>query len=117
MVHAVIAHVVLLKPRPDLSVEDRRALVAAFERAAQVIPSVRGVRVGRRVRLGAGYEDAMPDSADVLAVLEFDDLAGLAAYLEHPAHEELGERFRRSLSSALIYDFEVGGLELARALP
>jgi hypothetical protein len=58
----------------------------------------------------------MPDTADYLVVIDFDDLAGLQAYLRHPAHEELGARFNQSLSSALIYDFEVGGSDLVRML-
>jgi hypothetical protein len=105
-----------MKPRPDLSSSDRQALVAAFERAMHEIPSVRDVRVGRRIPHGAGYEASMLDTADYLVVIDFDDLAGLQAYLRHPAHEELGARFNQSLSSALIYDFEVGGSDLVRML-
>jgi hypothetical protein len=107
----VISHVVLFKPRPDLSDADRRALAAAFERAVREIPTVRSVRFGQRVTHGAGYEAGAPDSADYIAMIDFDDLAGLQAYLRHPAHEELGARFGESLSSALVYDFEVGGIE------
>ena len=107
----IVSHIVLMKPRPDLSAADRRALVDAFDRAIREIPTVREVRVGRRVTHGAGYEQAMPDTADYLIVIDFDDVAGLQAYLRHPAHEELGARFNQSLSSALVYDFEVGGLE------
>jgi stress responsive alpha/beta barrel protein len=105
----VVIHLVLLKPRPDLSAAERGAFVAAFERAAAQIPSVRGVRFGRRVMHGAGYEAGAPDTADFLALLEFDDLAGLQAYLQHPAHREVGEQFGRSVSSALVYDFELAG--------
>ncbi len=112
----MISHVVLMKPRPDLSAADRRGLVAAFERAVRDIPVVRDVRIGRRVTCGAGYEATMPDTADYLVVIEFEDLEGLRAYLEHPAHEELAERFGRSLSSACVYDFDAGGLERLRAL-
>jgi Stress responsive A/B Barrel Domain len=68
-----ISHLVLMKPRPGLSPADRDALVAAFERAAREIPSIRGIRVGRRITHGAGYEQ--PDAADYLAVIDFDDLA------------------------------------------
>ena len=109
-----MSHVVLMKPRADLTDAEREALLSAFERAIREIPSVRGVRVGRRVVHGAGYEARVPDAADYLVVLDFDDLDGLQAYLRHPAHEELGARFNRSLSSALIYDFETGGPEAAR---
>jgi hypothetical protein len=107
---AVISHVVLFKPKPDLTAADREALVAAFEYAVSEIPDVRGVRVGRRVTHGAGYETSAPDLADALIVIDFDDVAGLQAYLGHPAHAGLGARFGQALSSGLIYDFEVGEL-------
>ena len=106
----MLLHVVLMKPRGDLSAADRAAFVAAFERAVRTIPTVRSVRVGRRVRHGAGYEASTPD-ADHAAIIEFDDVAGLQTYLRHPAHEELGARFGESLSSAMVFDFEAGGLE------
>jgi hypothetical protein len=104
----VISHVVLFRPKPDLSQPARAALVAAFTRAVHEIPDVRGVRAGRRVLHGAGYEQTTPDLADVLVVIDFDDLAGLQAYLRHPAHAELGARFGQSVESGLVYDFEVG---------
>jgi hypothetical protein len=107
----IVSHVVLMKPRPDLSAVDRRALVDTFEVAIREIPTVRAVRVGRRVTHSAGYEQGMPDTADYLIVIDFDDLEGLQAYLRHPAHEALGTRFNQSLSSALVYDFEVGGAD------
>ena len=107
----MVWHVVMLKPRADLSSGDRAHFAAVFERAMRAIPTVREVRIGRRFTHGAGYEAGMPDAADIVAVVAFDDRAGLQAYLRHPAHEELGELFGRLLESALVYDFEVGGLE------
>lgn len=106
----MVSHVVLMKPRADLSPAERQALVDAFERAIREIPDVRGVRVGRRVLHGAGYEQSAPDSADYLVTIDFDDVAGLQAYLSHPAHTALGASFNESLRSAFVYDFEVGGL-------
>ena len=41
----------------------------------------------------------------------FDDLGGLQTYLGHSAHAELAARFYQSLSSALVFDFEEGGVE------
>jgi hypothetical protein len=108
----VIAHLVLFRPRPGLTASDEQAFSAAFLTAVREIPTVRGIRLGRRVRHGAGYEAASPDAADFLAVIDFDDLDGLQAYLRHPAHEELGTRFGESIGPALIYDFEVGGVEI-----
>jgi hypothetical protein len=107
----MLTHLVLMKPRADLSEADRQAFVAAFERALLEIPSIRHVRVGRRITHGAGYEQTSVDAADFLAAIDFDDLAGLQAYLRHPAHQELGARFGQSLSAALVYDFEMGGVE------
>src|SRR5712671_1139722 len=107
---AVISHVVLFQPKPDLAQPERDALVAAFERAVREVPDVRGVRVGRRVTHGAGYETAAPNLADILVVIDFDDLSGLQAYLRHPAHAELGARFNQAFSSGLVCDFEVGEL-------
>ena len=110
----MVTHIVLMKPRADLSSAEREAFVAAFERALREIPSIRGVRVGRRVVHGAGYEQSAPD-AEYVAAIDFDDLAALQAYLRHPAHEALGARFGTSLSWALVADFEVGGIEALRA--
>ena len=107
----MLSHVVLMKPRPDLPDGERQALIDAFERAVREIPEVRDVRVGKRVVHGAGYEQAALDTADYIITIDFDDLAGLQAYLRHPAHEALGARFNQSCRSALVYDFEVGGVE------
>lgn len=111
----MVTHLVLMKPRPNLSAADRAAFIDAFERAVREIPSVRGVRVGRRVLHGAGYETAAPAEAEFIASIDFDDLAGLQAYLRHPVHQELGTRFGQALSSAMVFDFEVGGVEELRA--
>ena len=42
------------------------------------------------------------------------DLAGLQAYLAHPAHDDLGARFSDSLASALVCDFEMDSVEGVR---
>jgi hypothetical protein len=112
----VLTHLVLAKPRPDLTPDDRQAFLDALEQAIREIPTVRGVRVGIRVRVGAGYETGMPDNADILAVIDFDDVEGLTTYLAHPLHRRLGELFWSSLASGLVYDFEMGGVEQLRRL-
>jgi hypothetical protein len=107
----MLIHVVLLKPRPDLTETERQTFVGAFERAMRDIPSVRGVRVGKRVTHGAGYEQTAPDAADFVGMIEFEDLSGLQEYLRHPAHEEVRTLFHTSLAGAMVYDFEMSGLE------
>jgi hypothetical protein len=110
----MIAHIVLLAPRPDLTPEQRERVVAALERAAREIPSVRRVRVGQRVRHGQAYEEQAPADFAFCAIFEFDDLAGLRAYLRHPAHAELGARFHDSLTAGLACDYELGEVSEAR---
>jgi hypothetical protein len=41
------------------------------------------------------------------AILEFEDLAALRAYLDHPAHADLATRFFECFEQALMYDFDV----------
>lgn len=101
-----------MKARDDLTLEESRAFVAAFERAVLEIPTVRAVRIGQRVRHGASYESLGPDIADYIAVIDFENLAGLQTYLAHPAHVRLGELFYSCLNAGMVYDYEIGSLEL-----
>jgi len=101
----MITHVVLFRVRPDLSKDERDALLDAFEHAVREISTVRGVRAGARVSFGAGYERAASDLPDYLIAIDFDDLTGLRHYLEHPVHVALGERFNRASAAAIVYDF------------
>ena len=111
----MVFHVVLFRPRAELDAAERARLVEAFEEALRRIPSIRRFHVGRRVTHGAGYEALMPVSLDYAAIIEFDDLPGLQAYLRHPAHEALGQRFMRSLETSAIFDYQMqGGEELQR---
>jgi hypothetical protein len=103
----VVAHVVLFRPRAGLTRSERTALVDAFARALGEIPGIRRARVGKRVTHGRGYEQLMREDYEFAAVLEFDDVAALTSYLQHPAHEALGERFFASFDAALIYDYEL----------
>jgi hypothetical protein len=102
----MISHLVTMRLRRGLSAADLEKLVESFERAIREIPSVRNVRLGRRVIHGATYEQRMPNAADFLVMIDFEDFAGLIAYLRHPAHLDLGVRFNGSLAAGLIFDFE-----------
>jgi hypothetical protein len=112
----MVFHVVLFRPRRDLAAADRAGLVEALETALQRIPSIRRFHVGRRIRHDAGYEALMPVDLEYGAVLEFDDLAGLQAYLHHPAHEALGARFLQSLEASAIYDYRMQDADQLRQL-
>lgn len=103
----MIVHLVLFTPRADLAAGDRQELAKALAAALRAIPSIRRARLGRRVTHGRPYEDLMRTNYEYAALFEFDDLAGLQAYLQHPAHEALAARFFAAFEEALIYDYEL----------
>ncbi len=100
-------HLVLFRPRPGLTTANRRDVAAALHRALTAIPTVRQARIGRRVTHGAQYEARMPEDLEFAALLWFDDLAGLQAYLIHPAHDLLSATFTASIAVGLMYDYEL----------
>lgn len=104
----MIAHVVLFRPKDDVTESERSGLAAAFLDAAKAIDAIRQVRVGRRITHGRGYEQLMTTDYPYAAILEFDDVAGLKAYLEHPVHANLAARFFAVLEEALMYDYDLG---------
>lgn len=103
----MIAHIVLFTPKTGLPDAERQGLADALVHALREIPSIRRARVGARVRHGRAYEALMRTNYEYAALLEFDDLAGLKAYLEHPAHDALGARFFAAFEDALMYDFDL----------
>ena len=104
----MIVHVVLFEPRPDLTDEQRKTVLEDLQKAAREIASIRRCRIGRRLRHGLpGYEQAMRENYEYAAIFEFDDRAGLEAYLRHPAHAAAGAHFTESASRALAYDYDV----------
>lgn len=106
----MFVHIVLFRPRAGIADSDRDAMFAALHTAATGIPSVRRFHVGARVTHGAAYEALMSQDFPFAAIIEFDDLAGLQAYLRHPHHEALGQLFYRLQEAALAYDYEVNAV-------
>jgi hypothetical protein len=111
----MIFHVVLFRPRADLSTAEAAAVTQALEDALKSIPSIRRFSLGRRVKHDAGYEALMSVDFSYGAVMEFDDVEGLRAYLDHPAHQALGRTFMRSLEASAIYDYVMQGTEAPAA--
>ena len=101
----MLVHVVLFRPRAEISESDREAMFAALHAAATRIPAVRRFYVGARVTHGAAYEPLMAADFPFAAIIEFDDLPGLQSYLDHPDHENLGKLFYRLQDAALVYDY------------
>jgi hypothetical protein len=103
----VIAHLVLFRPRADLTRDARAGLADALSSALREIPSIRHASLGERILHGRPYERSLQTHYSHAALLEFDDLAGLRAYLDHPAHAPLALRFFEAFEEALMYDYEM----------
>ena len=110
----MIAHVVLLQPRPDLTQQQRADALAALRRAAADVPEIRRFRFGQRVRHGMpGYEQMMAQDFEFALIIEVDDVDALKRYLQAPAHTALGHLFSSATSAALAYDYAVDDLSNA----
>lgn len=105
----MIAHVVLFKPKTGLPDQERDRLVDAMREAHASIPQIRRFVVGSRVKNGSPYEAAARDFP-FFAQFEFDSAADLAAYLAHPAHEQLARGFYEMSDAAEAYDFELSDM-------
>jgi hypothetical protein len=103
----MIVHVVLFRLRAGLAEDAGERLASALTRATRDIPTIRRANVGARVTIGRAYEQLMTTDYSFAAILEFDDRAGLEAYLDHPAHEQLAQLFYSSVEQALTYDYEL----------
>lgn len=103
----MIAHVVLFRPPADLADSDRHALLDAMRAAFTGIAEIRRIRIGKRLRIGRPYEVQMAEHYEYSAIIEFDCEADLRAYLNHPAHVDLGKRFYQTAEAALVYDFVI----------
>jgi hypothetical protein len=109
----VIAHVVLLQPRADLTEDERRAALDTLAHAAGGMPEIRSVRLGRRVKHGLpGYEQKMTQDYEFALIIEVDDIAALTRYLRAPAHRALGDLFSTATQAALAYDYDMAGIVL-----
>jgi hypothetical protein len=102
----MISHVVLFRPKAGLSVADRHALIEALRHAVSGIPAIKHTTVGKRILLNRpGYETEMAEHYEYSAILDFDSEAELRAYLDHPAHSQLGTLLFTSAEAVIAYDF------------
>ena len=113
----MIAHIVLLKPHASLSPVDRNTILRRVTTAVTTCPTVRACRIGRRILHGLpGYEQGAAEDYHYALIVEFDDVEGLRAYLQHPEHASLGELFTSATAGALAYDYEMLPIAEAQAL-
>ena len=108
----MISHVVLFRPKAMLSTDQRAALINALRDAVTGIDAIKRTTIGTRILLNRpGYEKLMAEHFEYSAVLEFDSEADLRAYLDHPAHNMLGQLLFTSADAVLAYDFASTDLE------
>jgi Stress responsive A/B Barrel Domain len=102
----MIAHVVLLQAKPQLTEQQRADALETIRRAAAALPDVRRFRLGRRVKHGLpGYEQLMPQDYEFALIIEVEDVEALKRYLLAPAHVALGNLFYTATAAALSYDY------------
>ena len=102
----MISHVVLFRPKRTLTPAERETMVKVLRGAVEGIPQIRRFTIGRRILLNRpGYETQMAEHYEYSAILEFDSEADLRAYLDHPAHDQLGKLLFTSAEAVLAYDF------------
>lgn len=103
----MISHLVLFRPKGSLSTDESRALIASLEHAVSGIPTIKRATIGKRVLLNRpGYETQMAEHYEYSAILEFESEADLRAYLDHPAHVDLGRLLFTAAEAVLAYDFK-----------
>ena len=105
----MIAHVVLLQPRPDLTESQRAGALETIRQSAAHLPDVR-IRLGTRVKHGLpGYEQLMRQDFEFALIVEVEDMDALKRYLQAPAHEAIGTLFYTHTAAALAYDYAFDG--------
>lgn len=113
----MIAHIVLLTPRPELTAEQRAAAIDVLARAAGDIPEILRFKIGRRIRHGQpGYEQLPQPSFEVVLMVELEDVDALKRYLGAPAHTTLGHLFATATAEAAAYDYQIVDAKDARSL-
>jgi hypothetical protein len=101
----MIAHVVLFRPKAGLSTDERQGFVDALDHALKNIPLIKRATIGRRITLGRLYDQQNPADYPFAAILEFENEADLRAYLDHDAHQALGQQFYLKADAALVFDY------------
>lgn len=94
-----LQHVVLVEL---LDKGDLAQMLADSDRLLPQIPTVRGYVAGTPVDIGRGN---VAKDYDIGLVVQFDDEAGYRAYLAHPLHEQLAQKWRPRWRRAYIVDF------------
>ncbi|HKV39848.1 MAG TPA: Dabb family protein [Blastocatellia bacterium] len=97
----MIRHVVFFKFKPEASKAQRDSVVAQLRALPDQIDVIRKFEVG---------ENILPQARawDAVLIGEYDDLAALDVYSNHPAHVAVVARIREISDSVGSVDYEFG---------
>jgi len=100
----MIKHIVMWRLKENAGgaakVENARAMKARLEALPEAIPEI------GRLEVGLNVKDS-ERAADVVLYSEFDSPADLAAYIQHPAHQEVVTFVREIAAETRVVDYEV----------
>ncbi len=95
----MIKHLVIFRLKPDAPAEKRDALLTEYSTFLGLFPTMRRLDIGQN-------ESERDKTFEYGFVMEFDDKAGLDAYLLSKEHEEhVVERFRPIVAQRAILSF------------
>lgn len=78
----MIRHVVALTLLPEADAAARQSLLDGLLALPSLVPSIRHYSVGTDIGVNQG-------NADVIAIGDFDDVAGYLEYRDHPEHHRV----------------------------
>jgi hypothetical protein len=98
----MILHVVLLQPKPEVTLEEMQTALEQVRALQQKIPGIIDVQAGENVNSSnhKGYTYGF--------VMRFVDEAHLRAYAPHPDHQVVGSELVRLCSSIIDFDLPTG---------
>jgi hypothetical protein len=102
----MIRHIVLVRFRPEITTDEKRAIYAELESLRELVPGFLGASYGPNVSpegLHKGFADGFN--------MDFADEAARDAYLVHPAHQAAGARLVAALDGGIeglvVFDLAV----------
>lgn len=99
----MIKHIVIWKVKGELGVSEReinaKKLKTAIEALKDTIPEIKQIEVG--INLAASDQ-----AGDLALYSEFETLADLEIYQNHPAHQKVVELVRELTTERRVVDYE-----------
>ncbi len=96
----MITHVVLLKPRPNISQTEIATALDHVQALQQAIPGIVSVKTGENLNgsNNQGYTHGF--------IMQFTNAEFFKGYAPHPAHQPVSEELQRICQSVIDFDIE-----------